>query len=84
MKPQPAPRRMSRFTRRMRYVVIICIALGAVALYMLSTATANTTLFAEHYPTLLLVNGALLLLLLLLVTYQLIRLGRRLRSWLVL
>jgi len=63
----------------MRYAVIICVCLGAVALYMLSTATENTTLFAEHYPTLLLVNGALLLVLAVLVAYQLFRLGGRLR-----
>jgi len=71
--------RLSLFSRRMRYAVIICVCLGAVALYMLSTATENTTLFAEHYPTLLLVNGALLLVLAVLVAYQLFRLGGRLR-----
>jgi nitrogen fixation/metabolism regulation signal transduction histidine kinase len=63
----------------MRYAVIICVGLGAVSLYLLSTATANTTLFAEHYPTLLLVNGALVLVLVALVAFQLIRLGQRLR-----
>ena len=71
--------RIALFTRRMRYAVIICVGLGAVALYLLSTATANTTMFAEHYPTLLLVNGALVLVLGSLVAYQLVRLGRRLR-----
>jgi nitrogen fixation/metabolism regulation signal transduction histidine kinase len=63
----------------MRYAVVLCVGLGAVALYLLSTATANTTLFAEHYPTLLLVNGALVLVLVALLVYQLVRLGRRLR-----
>ena len=63
----------------MRYAVIICVGLGAVALYLLSTATANTTMFAEHYPTLLFVNGALVLVLGSLVVFQLVRLGRRLR-----
>lgn len=63
----------------MRYAVIICIGLGAVALYLLSTATANTAQFSRHYPTLLIVNGALVLMLVVLVIYQLVRLGQRLR-----
>jgi len=63
----------------MRYALIICVGLGAVALYLLSTAPANTASFAQHYPTLLAVNGALVLALVLLVAYQLARLGRRLR-----
>lgn len=71
--------RLSLFSRPMRYAVIICVGLGAISLYLLSTATANTTLFAEHYPTLLLINGALVLILVSLVAYQLIRLGMRLR-----
>jgi nitrogen fixation/metabolism regulation signal transduction histidine kinase len=62
----------------MQYAVIICVALGAVSLYLLSTATANTALFAKYYPTLLAVNGALVVILALLVVYQLVRLGRRL------
>jgi len=66
-------------SRPMRYALIICVGLGAVALYLLSTAPANTASFAQHYPTLLAVNGALVLALALLVAYQLARLGRRLR-----
>jgi nitrogen fixation/metabolism regulation signal transduction histidine kinase len=63
----------------MRYAAVLCVGLGAVSLYLLSTATANTTLFAEHYPTLLLTNGALVLILVALLLCQLVRLGRRLR-----
>jgi len=74
-----ASARLRLFSRPMRYAVILCVGLGAVSLYLLSTATANTTLFAEHYPTLLLVNGALVLVLVSLVAIQLVRLGRRLR-----
>lgn len=74
-----APRLRLFSPRPMRYAVIICVGLGAVSLYLLSTATANTTLFAEHYPTLLVVNGALVLVLVSLVGFQLIRLGQRLR-----
>jgi PAS domain S-box-containing protein len=64
----------------MRYAVIMCVGLGAVALYLLSTATENTALFAAYFPTLLAVNGALVLLLAALVIYQLVRLGARLRQ----
>ncbi|MGH8667379.1 MAG: ATP-binding protein [Burkholderiales bacterium] len=79
MNAQSARTRRRRFARAMRYAVVLCVGLGAVALYLLSTATANTTMFAEHYPTLLLVNGALVLILVALLVYQLVRLGRRLR-----
>ena len=72
-------RHQALLSRPMRYAAILCIGLGAIALYLLSTATANTALFAEHYPTLLAVNGALVLILASLVIYQLIRLGARLR-----
>jgi len=65
--------------RALRYTVIVCVSLGAVGLYLLSVATANTTLFARHYPTLLAVNGALVLGLVTLVVYQLALLGRGLR-----
>jgi len=74
-----AGRAQGRIGRLTRYAIVLCVALGAVALYLLSTATANTTLFAEHYPTLLLVNGALLAVLLALAVFQLGRLARRLR-----
>lgn len=74
-----ASARLALFSRPMRYAVIICVGLGAVSLYLLSTATANTTLFAEHYPTLLIINGALVLILVSLVAIQLVRLGQRLR-----
>ena len=79
MNARSARTRRRRFARAMRYAVVLCVGLGAVALYLLSTATANTTAFAEHYPTLLLVNGALVLVLVALLAYQLVRLGRRLR-----
>lgn len=71
--------RLRLLSRPMRYAIALCVGLGAVSLYLLSTTTANTSLFAEHYPTLLLVNGALVLVLVSLVAYQLIRLGLRLR-----
>lgn len=76
--PRPVPRH-EWFSRPMRYAVILCVGLGAIALYLLSTATANTALFAQHYPSLLAINGALVLSLVGLVGYQLWLLARRLR-----
>ncbi len=66
-------------SRPMRYAALLCVGLGAVGLYFLSTATENTALFAAYFPTLLAVNGALVLLLASLVIYQLVLLGTRLR-----
>jgi nitrogen fixation/metabolism regulation signal transduction histidine kinase len=64
----------------LRYVLVLFMALAAVTLFLLATATANTTLFAERYPTLLGLNGAVALALATLVGYQLYILRRKLRS----
>jgi nitrogen fixation/metabolism regulation signal transduction histidine kinase len=64
----------------LRYVLVLFMALAAVTLFLLATATANTTLFAERYPTLLALNGAVALALATLVGYQLYILRRKLRS----
>ena len=63
-----------------RYVLILCVGLGAVALFLLATASANTMLFAEQYPLLLVLNGAVVLMLTALVVYQLLTLRRKLKS----
>jgi len=63
-----------------RYVLILCVGLGAVALFLLATASANTALFAEQYPLLLVLNGAVVLMLTGLVVYQLLTLRRKLKS----
>ncbi len=63
-----------------RYVLILCVGLGAVALFLLATASANTALFAEQYPLLLVLNGAVVLMLTALVVYQLLTLRRKLKS----
>ena len=39
-----------------RYLLILCIGLGGVAVFLLATASASTTLFAEHYTLLLILN----------------------------
>ena len=65
--------------RPLRYALLACIGLSAIALYFLFTTTGNTALFAKYYPSLLAVNGVLVVILALLVIFQLVRLGRRLR-----
>ncbi|NDU88185.1 MAG: HAMP domain-containing protein [Ferrovum sp.] len=47
---------------------------------LLSAATANTTLFAEHYPRLLMVGAFMALMLMGLIAYQLVKLFRKLRQ----
>ncbi|HEY0337471.1 MAG TPA: ATP-binding protein [Burkholderiales bacterium] len=64
----------------LHYVLVLFVALGAVTLFLLATATANTTLFAERYPVLLALNGAVALALATLVGYQLYILRRKLRT----
>ncbi len=63
-----------------RYLLILGIGFGAVAVFLLATASANTALFSEHYSLLLLLNGGVALALAMLVGYQLLTLRRRLRA----
>jgi nitrogen fixation/metabolism regulation signal transduction histidine kinase len=63
-----------------RYVLILCVSLGAVALFLLATASANTALFAEQFPLLVALNGAVALMLSGLVAYQLVTLRRKRRA----
>jgi nitrogen fixation/metabolism regulation signal transduction histidine kinase len=67
-------------SRRLRWVSLGFACLSAIALFLLATATANTDLFAGHYNTLVLINGALVALLMLVVGGQLLQLWRNLRS----
>lgn len=64
----------------MRYFVILCLGLGAVLLFLLSTASANTALFAQHYPLILALNGAITLCLIGVVTVQLLALRKKLSA----
>ena len=64
----------------MKWLVIVGGAVAAVGLFLLATASADTTLFARHYPLLLGVNAALAALLAALVVTQLVLLARRLRA----
>jgi nitrogen fixation/metabolism regulation signal transduction histidine kinase len=63
-----------------RYLLILCVGLGAVALFLLATASADPGRFAEQYPLLLALNGAVVLMLMALVIYQLLTLRRKLRA----
>ena len=65
---------------RAKYLLILCVGLGGVAVFLLATASASTALFAEHYTLLLLLNGGVALTLAVLVVYQLITLRRKLRA----
>jgi nitrogen fixation/metabolism regulation signal transduction histidine kinase len=64
----------------MTYVFIASIALGGILLFLLAAATANSPLFAEHYPLLLALNAIIALALLGLVIYQLSVLARQRRA----
>ena len=63
----------------MKYIVFISAGLGAVLLYLLSRASANTAATGEHYTLLLGFNIALAIALMLLVAVQLWRLYRQMR-----
>jgi nitrogen fixation/metabolism regulation signal transduction histidine kinase len=63
-----------------RYLLILCVGLGAVALFLLATASADPGRFAEQYSLLLALNGAVVLMLIALVIYQLFTLRRKLRA----
>ena len=65
--------------RGLRWLLVTLVGLGAILLFLLATATANTDLFAGRYDLLLIGNGVLVALLMLLVGYQLLRLVRSLR-----
>jgi nitrogen fixation/metabolism regulation signal transduction histidine kinase len=64
----------------MTYVLIASAALGGILLFLLAAATANSPLFAEHYPLLLGLNAAIALALLGLVGFQLSKLARQRRA----
>ncbi|HXF66274.1 MAG TPA: ATP-binding protein [Burkholderiales bacterium] len=63
-----------------RYALVACVGLGAVALFLLATASASPARFAERYPLLLVLNGAVAAMLTALVLYQLVTLRRKLRA----
>ena len=64
----------------MRYIVFISIAVGAVLLYLLSLASANTAASGNYYTILLMLNLALAGMLLILIGIQLWGLYRKIRE----
>ncbi len=64
----------------MKVALAVIAALGAILLFLLASASANTALFAENYSWLLAINGAAAAALLVLVGLQLRRLRSDLRS----
>ena len=62
------------------YLLVLCVVVGAATLYLLATATANTALFAQHYPLLLALNGGLAACLTALLGYQLFTLRQKLKA----
>jgi nitrogen fixation/metabolism regulation signal transduction histidine kinase len=57
--------------------LMVSAGLGAATLFLLASASANTELFAKHYPLLLAFNGALAVCLLGVLAYQVRALVRR-------
>jgi PAS domain S-box-containing protein len=72
--------RKSLLSRGMKYLIALMLLLGAILLYLLSGASANTPLFARDLPIILLCGVALVLALIVLVGYQLLVLRRRLAA----
>ncbi len=64
----------------MKYIVFVCAALGAVLLYLLSHASANSALSGQNYTVLLGLNIALALFLTLLIGQQLWKLYKQMRA----
>lgn len=64
----------------MRLLLLIGAALAGVLIFLLATASGNTTLFAQHYPLLLGLNAALAALLAVLAAWQLGALWRKVRG----
>src|SRR5512140_2544521 len=64
----------------LKYLIIFCGVAGAVLLYMLSSASANTDLFSRNYFTLLVMTGTLAMGLSVLVAYQFWQLRAKLRQ----
>ena len=67
-------------SRRFRYAALLLVGFAAVLLFLLSTATASSQLFAEHYRLLLAANGALVLLMVSVIGWQLWGLRRKLKA----
>jgi len=63
-----------------RYLLVLSVCLVAVVLFLLAASSTNPASFAERYPLLLVLNGAVALMLTALVAYQLVTLRRKLKA----
>jgi nitrogen fixation/metabolism regulation signal transduction histidine kinase len=64
----------------MTYVLVICFSIAGILIYLLTSASANTALFASNYPLLLGLNAVLALALVGLIAYQLRVLWAKLKA----
>ena len=64
----------------MKALVVVAAAVGTILLFLLASASANTSLFAQHYPWLLGLNALMALALAGLVAWQLRSLWREYRA----
>ncbi|MBL8396531.1 MAG: HAMP domain-containing protein [Candidatus Accumulibacter sp.] len=64
----------------MKWLIIAAASLGGILLFLLASASANTALFARHYPWLLGLNAVVALSLLALIAWQLQALWREYRA----
>jgi len=66
--------------REMKALIAVVAAAAAILLFLLTSASANSPLFARHFPLLIALNGAVVIGLLALVLYQLRGLWREYRA----
>ena len=64
----------------MKVLLIVAAAFGAILLFLLATASANTALFARHYPWLIGLNVVVAIALASLLIWQLRQLWREHRQ----
>src|SRR3954449_1530211 len=76
----PRSVRRSLLSRGMQSLIVLVLALGAVMLYLLAGASANTPWFSADLPLLLGFGVGAVLILMLVVGYQLLLLRRRLNA----
>ena len=76
----PRSIRRSLLSRGMQSLIVLVLTLGAVMLYLLSGASANTPWFSADLPLLLGLGVGAVLVLMLVVGYQLLLLRRRLNA----
>ena len=61
----------------MKSLIVAAASFGGILLFLLASASANTALFARHYPWLLALNSIVALSLLALIAWQLLVLDRK-------